>query len=84
MRGADCGMAGKRDFGVGGEDVNLALIGGGGGLVEKDDFGEVEFGGYGLLLGLREGVFGFGGDGDYCYGIAGVGGTSEGVEGGEG
>ena len=84
MRGADSGMICERHLGMGSEDVDVALGGRGiGGEMQEDDFGEVEFEGYGLLLGLGEGFFGGWRHLHYSDWIAGVRRGREGVEGGE-
>lgn len=50
--GADGWMASEGNFAVCGEDVNSAFLVAGFGFVDEDGFGEVEFSGDVLFLGL--------------------------------
>jgi len=75
-------MAGERELGVGGEDVDFPLRDRGVGLlVQEDGFAEVELAGYELLLGLGERWVEGGGDVDHGEWVAGVGGGGEDIKG---
>lgn len=70
--GANGGVPGKGNLGVGDKDVDVADAAGAGGLVDEDGLGQVELARDGLLLGLR-GRRGDGdGDGDDGEGVAAV------------
>lgn len=83
--GADGGVAGEGDLGVGEEDVDLAgvVCFWVGDVVDEDGLGEVELAGDDLLLVLG-GLGGAGGDGDDGEGVAAEAGAGEDVEGDEG
>lgn len=78
----DSGVARKGEFFICGEDVDFAdRRGGGVSGVDEDGFGEVEFAGDDLFLGLCDGVVG--GEEDHAQRVTGVGGGCEDVEGEE-
>jgi hypothetical protein len=84
VRSANGGMTREGDLGMGSEDVDVAFLGRRVGWeMQEYDFGEVELGGYRLLLFLGEAFFGGCGDLDNCERIARERGAGEDIEGGE-